>query len=180
MSTRVDINETAVLEAFVSRLRGLTLAEGDGLTEKNCYISTTEEPNNWKDTVMVTVCPGDGIFPEAMQIGGGSNQCTEELGVVVTIWNRHTSAEAGNDESLLLDKIRGVYSIKSKILRRLVTADLEANYPEGTGGVNQFLRQLLLVVRCSKPVPMGVEGLSANFMKMSITFKVSFDHDLTS
>lgn len=180
MSTRVDINETAVLEAFVNRLRGLTLSEGNGLTEKNCYISTTDEPNNWKDTVMVTVCPGAGIFPEAFQVGGGQHQCNEELEIVVTIWDRHTSAEAGNDESLLIDKVRGVYSIKKKILRQLVTADLETNYPEGTGGVNQFLRDLVFVTRCSKPVPMGVEGLNANYMKMSISFKVSFDHDLTS
>lgn len=178
MSTRVDIDESAVLIAFNAAIRGgVTLPDGGSLDEKTCFLSFYSEPVKFPDLTFITVSPGAGIFPEQFQVGGGQHQCTEEMEIDVTIWNYHGPNQYGHDATKLVDAARGIFPLKNKILRAIVAADLQANYPLGTGGTQPFLRDLVLAVRTSKPEHVRTEN-GNSYVQLIITFKVVFDHDL--
>lgn len=169
-----------MLNSFVAAIRnGVTLPDGSQLEEKTCFLSFYQEPYRFPDTLFVTVAPGYSSFGEGFQIGGGAKQCTEEMGVDITIWSRYPPTQVSHDASSLTDPVRGLYQIKGRILRALVAIDLAANYPPGTQGVNQFQRELLIVTGCDAPEHV-IDEKGNNFKKLVIHFRISWDWDLTS
>lgn len=178
--TRVDIDQSHVLDAFVLAIRNAAMPDGSRLNEKTCFLSMYPEPYKFSDTVFVTVSPGEGKFGEGFQEGGGVHQTTEEMLIFVTIWSRHPPNQIGHDATGLVDPTRGLYSIKSKILRAICSQDLTANYPPGTQGVQQFLRNQVFAVGCTQPQMHKDEQQKGAYSFIILSFKISWDWDLTS
>jgi hypothetical protein len=178
---RIDVDQSAVLSSLVTAIRnGVTMPDGQSLEDKDCYLSFYEEPYKFGGQIIITVNPGPSRFPEGFQIGGGAKQCMEELDVSINIWSRHPPNQLGHDSTGLIDAARGIYQVKSRILRALCAVDLAANYPPGTQGVQQFLRELLLITGCSQPEHMGIKGENNTYSKLTVSIRLSWDWDLTS
>lgn len=171
--SRVDTDQADVLQAIVDLLIGVGYLN---LTDQTCFMTIYPElPNQPTGNYYVTVSPTDGTFPEQFQIGGGVNQCTEETGVLVTIWSQLKLDRNGRDVRMLTDDTRGLLRLKKKVLRALVTADPQVNTP-GQGGTNSVLRNLMLARRCAVPEHDPKNGYGC----IALLFEVVFDWDLTS
>lgn len=176
--SRVDVDQAAVLDAVVAQLIGnCALPAGAQLTDKTCFITNYPElPTPATDDVMITVSPEGGTFQPELFIGGAQKQCTENSGILVSIWSRFKAERQFRDRQILCDEARGLLKIKKSVLRCLAGADLQANYPPGTGGTNAFLRQWLIPTQAFAPDHPKDEPYAG----LTIRFSADFDWDLTS
>jgi len=176
--SRVDIDQAAVLDAVVKQLiDNMVLPSGDGLTDKTCFITIYPElPTGAQDEVIVTVSPEGGTFPAGMIIGGGQKQCTEESGILVSMWSRFKVDRQFRDRESLCNETRGLLKLKKSLLKALCAVDLQANYPPGTGGTNSFLRQYLIPTQAYAPDHPKEEPYAG----LTIRFQADYDWDLTS
>lgn len=166
---RIDVDQTTVLEALISRLKDRLQ-----LSDSHCYETVNPldpGPAPPGGDFFVTVSTGDGSFDEDMQIGGGEDQLREECEVTVTGYSRIKLDRTGHDKKLLHDEIRGLLkAIKGKILKALVGQDLQDDDD------NYFLRDHIRARRSSQPDHDREKGIGW----ISLTFVVSWDWDLSS
>jgi hypothetical protein len=175
MPTRVDVDQSAVLEAVVKQL--INAYPGGGLSDKTCYLADEPDaPEDPVDDLYITVSMGNGTFNNALFVGGGPKQCSEETQVIVSIWCRVESDEPGHNKEALTNRNSGILRHKARVLRALAGADLQINYPENAGGTNNFLRQWLIPITATVPEKKNENGYSG----LAIVFGADFDWDLTS
>ncbi|WP_321376943.1 hypothetical protein [Trichococcus shcherbakoviae] len=166
MASRIDIDQSTVLERVVAQLRSAL-----NLGERQVYetLDTNYLPRiPTGGAFFLAVSAADSTFPEGEQTPGN---LTEDWGVFVTAYTRIKLDSTDRDEKTLRDASRGLLSIKRKILAALVGQDLT------TEDGDTFLRQTLFARSCGRPeakempnkVPIGV---------ITLEFGVSFDWDV--
>jgi hypothetical protein len=163
---RADTTQADILDAIVRRL----IDQIDPLTEKTCFIGILPDgaPYRPADNLFVVVSPTGGQFPAEFVDGGGSQQLTENSGVLVTIFSRLMSQRQERDREGLASETRGLLTLKRQILRALTAHDLE-------WGGQKILRSLLVPSESSPADPAREVD---NLVQLSIRFEVSFDWDL--
>ncbi|HWA98205.1 MAG TPA: hypothetical protein VG713_06915 [Pirellulales bacterium] len=165
---RVDVNQADVLRTVTEHLRRAL-----DLNERTCYEVTEPlaPPAIPKGgDFFVTVCAGDGEFPEEMQVGGAEDQCTELIELVVTGYTRLKLDQTDHETQLLHHDHRGLLEIKRRILKALVGVD--AIDPESGA---TFLRQVITAAHSSRPAYDQKNQLGF----ISLSFRVSWDWDLS-
>lgn len=164
--SRVNTTPDDVIDSIVLRLR-----EQLGLSEFNCYdvldpgYVDLPSGGGW----FVTVAPGEGDFDQGLQVGGGENEVSEALAVVVTFYVQIQLDQTNMSREVLRGHGRSLYKIKRQILKAMCGVDLQ-NAAEDT-----FLRQLIPVRSASRPA----YDITQQLAYMSLTFVAEFDWDLT-
>lgn len=162
---RVDTEQSDVLDSFVKRLLDCIPAFSD----KTCFVSINPDPPYAvRDNTFLTVSPTGGVFPEEFTDGGGAEQCTEESGVIVTIFSRFQCNRPGDEREALSEFTRGVFRLKKQVLKAITSQDL-------TWGARRILRNLPRPKNSSPPDNADKDGLT----KISVSFSADFDWDLS-
>ena len=165
---RSDTEQADVLDAVVKKL----IDNIPLLSDKNCFISILPKPPyKVSDSLFLTVSPTAGNFPEDLLIGGGQNQCTENSGVLVTIFSRYMAQRPDHDRDSLSDQTRGILKMKREVLRQLTALDLEW---EGS----KILRSEMIPTDASPAEP--VQDPGENLVQLTIRFSTDFDWNLTA
>lgn len=179
--TRVNVDQSTALKAVVDTL--IKNYPDGTLSDKTCFAAySMDKPENPSDDLYITVSLGGGKFNGALFVGGGPKQTCEECQVIISIWVRVATDQPGHDEDALSSRPLGILRIKANVLRALAqgpiggAADLQANYPEETGGTNNFLRQWLVPVLSTLPEKPDEDG----YASIALTYQLDFDWDLTS
>lgn len=162
---RNDTTQADVLDAVVRRL----IDRIDSLSDKNCFLAVLPDGSPYRpaDNLFVVVSPTGGRF--SLVEGGGPSQCSEQTGVLVTIFSRFMANRHERDRDALADETRGVLTLKRQILRALTAADVEV---EG----QPCLRDLLVPTESTPPDPAhGDERL----VQIGLKFEFSFDWNLS-
>lgn len=163
---RVDTTPDDVIQSIV-----LLLREKLGLSEFTCYDVLDPEyveiPNGggW----FVTVAPGEGDFEPALQVGGGQNEVSEAMAVIVTFYLQIQLDPTNVSKEVLRGHGKSLFKIKRAVLKALCGVDLQD--PEE----NTFLRQLIPVRHSSRPA----YDITQQLAHMSLTFTAEFDWDLS-
>lgn len=137
--SRIDITQENVLELLVKHLRKQL-----DLGPRQCYESLAQQPPQTPASgdYIVTVEPGDGVFPEGEQVSGN---ITEEWTVAITAYSRVHLDEPDHDEKMLRGSERSLLELKRLLLKAVVGKDLT----DADG--DTFLRWLLRVQRAERP-----------------------------
>lgn len=163
---RVDVDQDQVFAAIIALLR-----TDLGLEESQCYETLYPEspavPPGGE--FFVTVAPGPSVFDEEMQVGGGAEQCSEDMQVIVTIYTRTHLDQTDHDHQLMHHETVGFSALKKRVLKSLVDADPQI--PSG----DEFLRQTIKVISADKPEHDRKQGIAW----MGIYFRVAWDWDLS-
>ena len=164
---RIDVTQDIVLTRVIERLRDQL-----ELDARHCFetddpdaVQTPRSGDYW-----VTVYIGPGQFDVPNQIGGGAEQLTETIPVIVTAYSRVRLDPVDEGEKTFHSATRGLYVLKAKLLKALVGHDLT----DSDG--NTFLRQLLYATRAAVPIVDKAEGRG----KIAVEFGVEWDWDLDS
>lgn len=165
--SRVDVQQSIVLERIIARLRSALK-----LNDRQVYETLSEDflpriPVGGEYFVAVSLA--DGVFPEEEQVPGN---ITEDSGVSVTAYTRIKLDSTDHAEEILRNARRGLLPIKRKILAALVGQDLMTE--EG----DTFLRQVLFARSCTRPQVKEMPDNRATIGVITIDFGVSFDWDL--
>jgi len=161
----------AILLAVVTRLRAQLDTAERPVNESNCYLSL--DPSARKKTasdLVFVVGPSSGQFDEAMIEGGGVEQLTADIYIIVTIQSALQLDEAQREESFLTDSAMGVLKSATNVLAALATWD-----PSTTSGGDTLLQ-----VR-DPLMPSGFEFSKEGKSKgsMTLTFKCKFDWNVS-
>ena len=161
----------AILRAVVTRLRAQLNSGTRPVNESNCYLCL--DPNAKKKTasdLVFVVGPSSGSFDEAMIEGGGQEQLTADLYLIVTIQSALQLDEAQREEYFLTDAGLGVLGAGTDVLAALAVWD-----PSTTSGADTLLQ-----VR-DPLMPSGFEFSKEGKSKgsMTLTFKCKFDWDVS-
>lgn len=168
MATRIDVDQSTVLERIVAQLRSAL-----DMNERQVYETISPQflpriPTG--GDFFIAVSPADSTFPEDEQTPGN---ITEDWGVAVTAYTRIKLDSTDRDEKMLRDANRGLLAVKKRILAALVGQDLK------TERGDTFLRQMLYARSCSRPEPKELPKGDIPIGIITLEFGVSFDWDLT-
>ena len=164
---RIDVTQEKVITAIALRLRAeLNLPESQVIETVEPLSPPKLPPGG---DYYLTVSPGDGVFPEDLQDGGGDSQLNEEAEIIVTGLSRVKLDQTNSDKAVIHNAEQGLLPIKQLILKTLAGQD--PALPSG----DKFLRQFLLARRSTQPTYDEDAGVSF----ISVTFMASFDWDLT-
>ena len=168
---RTDTQRSDVLDAVVNRL----IDQVPQCTDKTCFVSILPNPPYYPpDDQFVTVSPTAGRFVEELLDGGGQNQCTEDTGVLVSLFSRYVATQAGHDRDALNDFTRGILNLKRSVLKALVDFDLQF-------GGNLILRSLMQPTDAGPPEPITEgSGQGGRMVQVTLRFKTEFDWNLTA
>lgn len=124
MADVIDTTQSIVLSRIVARLRAVF----SSLPERLCYetldpMTPPELPRG--GGFALTVAPGDGVFDEDEQVGGGEEQLHEKSSVSVTIYVRTKLDRPGDAYYLLQETNRGLLHLKKRVLAALVGHELK-------------------------------------------------------
>ena len=169
MPTRNDSEQADILVAVKARLQD----QIPELGELNCFVSILPDGDPYRpaDNLFVTVAPTGGTFEGIA--GGGARQCTENTGVLVTIFSRFRAQRQERDEDALVDEVRGILRMKRAILRALAGHDLYVS-TDPLQPAAPALRAYLAPTESSPPDPTG----DREMVMVSLRFDVTFDWDL--
>ena len=116
---RVPTTQVDVLTAIVKQLQTAL-----GLTESACFLSVHPEAQpTVNQNVWLTVSPEDGQFDDGAWGGGGQAVLIENTWAVITIFSAMRLDRPEHDVAFLTDVVRGVLTVKRKVLKALGTFD---------------------------------------------------------
>ena len=181
----VDGDESRLLLQVQERLIDRVKVGGNSaFNDKNCFV--TEEPippeTYFSQGRMVcTVCLGDGQFDEYKYDGGGANQLTEHVDLLVSVFTRTKLDQPPQATYALLDEERGMSrKLKPALLEALLVEDPDADIlipwiPLNSQG-QPFLRNPPFPRRSQGP--RQLQGM--DWLGLTLSFGVEFDWDLTT
>ncbi|HEV3340784.1 MAG TPA: hypothetical protein VG125_10525 [Pirellulales bacterium] len=142
----IPTNQDDVLNA-VERLLVTRLAISDK------YIFQTTKPlvaigNPPSGDYWLTISPGEGIFPDEWQIGGGANTVMELATTRVAAYTRIRTDSTDRDTNLLHDLKRGLLPIKRKLLKAMVGQQL---YDDAAPNPNALCIRAIGIIRAEDP-----------------------------
>jgi hypothetical protein len=165
---RIDSTQDAILKAVVDRLREILQ-----LSKALCYETLeplVDPPIPKGGEYFLTVSPGDSVFDEALQAGGGRFQLTEMGSVTVTAYAK-IRLDAGDRVTEVLHTVgRGMMPIKLRILDALVGHDLA----DAAGDL--LLRHPIYAMRSWRPQYNAESGIA----RVAVGFGTDFDWDMST
>lgn len=172
---RVDVNQIELFEAVLAHLR-TTLS----LDERSCYSVVDRHSPGLPHSgdFWVTLSLGSqSEFDDTLIDGGGIEQVTEFVPLIVAGYSRVKLDSTGHDHFLLTDDARGLLAIKKLILRTMTCEDIKCNNDTST-----FLRNLPIPASAENPQllrPANDADAAWGIGMVSVTFTCVFDWDLS-
>lgn len=164
---------TNTREVVLALQRLLQTQLADIFTEETVVITDPDDwengatPENLLQTSFLTICPGDSVFPEDVQIGGGT-QTVEELGTLeLYIFSDARLDQTGTFPAAVYDENEGLFELKRRVLKALCQVD-----PTGDNQL-PLLSQFIPIQSAGKP---RKNGSGIHFLKL--TFGISHFWDL--
>lgn len=160
---RINTTLPEVLEAVAKRLRD-QLEFG----ESRCFwaLDRGEEPPPTAADTFLIIKPDGGTFDAGLFVGGGTEQLTDDTGLIVDLYSLLMLDRGGRDKEGLFHAAKGLYPLATRVVKALAGHDLVID-DDG----NTCLRELILPAGHSQPRVMDDNrGVS-----MTVTFNLSFD-----
>jgi len=165
--SRIDTDHVTIVSRIVARLRS-ELA----LPDHRCYetlVPLVDPPIPKGGPFFVTVSPGGGRFDDAMFVGGGENQVSEQASVTVCAYAKIALDPGDRATQIMTEETRGMLRLKQRILKALSGHDLT----DASG--DTLLRSLLQPLQDWEPQ----YNFESKIARIGVGFATDFDWDLS-
>lgn len=149
--TTVTARMTNTRDVVLAVQRLLVNQLSDIFTEETVVISDPEDWDNGEtpetliNSSFITMCPGDSVFPDDVQYGGGVNTIEEKETLELYIFSDARLDSTSKMPATVYDENEGLFELKRRVLRAMCQSD-----PTGDNQL-PLLSELLPVISCTKP-----------------------------